>query len=37
MYIRGTPLDAKLPKFDIIDYKLFNIEKSEILKEKKSL
>ena len=27
MIIRGTPLDSKLPKFDIIDHSLFNKEK----------
>lgn len=37
MTIRGTPLDPKLPKFDVIDYSLFNKEKEQILKEKKSL
>ncbi len=37
MTIRGTPLDSKLPKFDIIDYSLFNKENHQILKEKYSL
>lgn len=27
MMIRGTPLDSKLPKFDVIDHSLFDMEK----------
>lgn len=37
MAFRGTPLDSKLPKFDIIDYSILNMEREQILKEKKSL
>ncbi len=37
MTIRGTPLDSKLPKFDIIDYSILKMENEQIVKEKKSL
>jgi hypothetical protein len=37
MTIRGTPLDSKLPKFDVIDSSILNMEREQILKEKKSL
>ena len=37
MTIRGTPLDSKLPKFDVIDSSILNMERDQILKEKKSL
>lgn len=37
MAIRGTPLDPKLPKFDILEFSLLNKEKEQIFMEKKSL